>query len=162
MLLKFISVAAALFGAVGASPTAPPNDTGIPIADALIIGGGPGGLATALALARQRYSSAVFDSGIYRNRNTVYMHNVLGLDHTEPRVFRNQTRAVLTNYYSGLVTFHDVEIVKLVRLEQLEPVFVATDPDGGEYAGHTVILAQGVKEAFPDIPGYEDCFGRAM
>ena len=44
--------------------------------DVLIIGGGPAGLATALALCRARHTCVVFDSGTYRNSLCQYMHSV--------------------------------------------------------------------------------------
>lgn len=45
--------------------------------DALIIGGGPAGLSTALALGRVCRSALVFDSRTYRNSGVQAMHTVL-------------------------------------------------------------------------------------
>lgn len=48
--------------------------------DAIIIGGGPAGLAAALGLSRQMFSTVVFDSKEYRNGPTTHMHNMIGFD----------------------------------------------------------------------------------
>lgn len=48
--------------------------------DAIIIGGGPAGLAALSGLARVRRNVLLIDSGSYRNQPTRHMHDVLGFD----------------------------------------------------------------------------------
>lgn len=48
--------------------------------DAVIIGGGPSGLAAASALGRVRRNVLLIDSGEYRNQVTRRIHDVLGFD----------------------------------------------------------------------------------
>ena len=48
--------------------------------DVVIVGGGPGGLAASMSLARVARTSLLYDSQEYRNGQTRYMHDVLGQD----------------------------------------------------------------------------------
>lgn len=48
--------------------------------DAIVIGGGPAGLAATSGLARVRRNVLLIDSGVYRNGPTRHMHDVLGFD----------------------------------------------------------------------------------
>lgn len=48
--------------------------------DVIIVGGGPGGLAASMSLARVARTSLLYDSEEYRNEKTRYMHDVLGQD----------------------------------------------------------------------------------
>jgi threonine dehydrogenase-like Zn-dependent dehydrogenase len=48
--------------------------------DAIVVGGGPAGLATLSGLARVRRKVLLIDSGEYRNGATRHMHDVLGFD----------------------------------------------------------------------------------
>lgn len=48
--------------------------------DAIIVGGGPAGLAALSALARVRRNVLLVDSGEYRNAATRHQHDVLGYD----------------------------------------------------------------------------------
>ena len=47
---------------------------------AIIVGGGPAGLAAGSGLARVRRNVLLIDSGEYRNNPTRHMHDVLGYD----------------------------------------------------------------------------------
>jgi len=84
-------------------------------ADVLVFGAGPGGLATAGALARQLYTTIVFSdhaspSGAgFRNRRTRHMHNVPGWDHRDPAEFRAKSgEDILARYKT--VEFRDVGV----------------------------------------------------
>ena len=48
--------------------------------DAIIVGGGPAGLAAGSGLARVRRNVLLIDSGEYRNNPTRHMHDLLGYD----------------------------------------------------------------------------------
>ncbi|WQF85178.1 Putative FAD/NAD(P)-binding domain, FAD/NAD(P)-binding domain superfamily [Colletotrichum destructivum] len=128
--------------------------------DVLIIGAGPAGLATATALSRQLYTSVLFDSGLYRNARATTMHNVLGFDHVPPAVFRAKAREDIKARYAESVTFADVEVLKTSKVK--EGLFSAEDAEGKTWLGRRLVLATGVADIMPDIPGYGDCWGHGI
>ncbi|KAK2011307.1 FAD/NAD(P)-binding domain-containing protein [Colletotrichum eremochloae] len=130
------------------------------IHDALIVGAGPAGLATATALARQLYTSVLFDSGLYRNARATHMHNVLGFDHVPPAVFRAKAREDIRSRYAESVTFADVEVLQTSKVS--EGLFRAEDAQGRAWFGRRLVLATGVTDIMSDIPGYVDCWGRGI
>lgn len=66
--------------ALGAAIDKRKNEEEEEVYDAIVVGGGPSGLATLSALARVRRKALLLDSGIYRNAATRDMHDVLGFD----------------------------------------------------------------------------------
>ncbi|KAK1584779.1 uncharacterized protein LY79DRAFT_520000 [Colletotrichum navitas] len=128
--------------------------------DALIVGAGPAGLATATALARQLYTSVLFDSGLYRNARAAHMHNVLGFDHVPPAAFRAKAREDIRARYAESVAFADVEVLRTSKVG--EGLFRAEDARGRTWFGRRLVLATGVADVMPDIPGYADCWGRGI
>ncbi|KAJ0167697.1 putative thioredoxin reductase [Colletotrichum tanaceti] len=128
--------------------------------DVLIIGAGPAGLATATALSRQLYTSVLFDSGLYRNARATAMHNVLGFDHVPPAVFRAKAREDIKTRYAESVTFADVEVLKTSKVK--EGLFSAEDAEGKTWLGRRLVLATGVTDIMPEIPGYGDCWGHGI
>lgn len=59
-----------------------PKEVGLPETDydAIIVGGGPSGLAALSGLARVRRHVLMIDSGVYRNAATRHAHDLLGFD----------------------------------------------------------------------------------
>ncbi|KAK6833303.1 hypothetical protein PG987_007997 [Apiospora arundinis] len=133
--------------------------------DVLIIGGGPAGLAAALALCRQNHNSVVFDSGVYRNRFASEMHMVSTWDHRSPGDFLAAGRAELTKRYPDLCTVVNSEIatIKRVSAPGAPSIFEASDAAGtNKWRGRKVILATGVRDLLPFIDGIEDCWGHGV
>lgn len=128
------------------------------IVDALIIGGGPAGLTTALTLARQVHTSIVFDDNNYRNKRTGHMHMVLTVDSESPVAFREKARQNIMSQYDT-VTFEDTTITSV---KKIDGGFEAQNASGQTWQGKKVVLATGVADIYPDIDGYEECWARGM
>ncbi|KAK7954634.1 hypothetical protein PG996_015443 [Apiospora saccharicola] len=133
-----------------------------PTRDVLIIGGGPAGLAAALALCRQNHNSVIFDSGEYRNRFATEMHMVSTWDHRPPGEYLEAGRAELKQRYPDQCTFVDREVSSIKRVSGTPSTFEATDADGNQWRGRKVILATGVRDLLPFIDGLEDCWGHGV
>lgn len=128
--------------------------------DVLIIGGGPAGLAVALGLARQLFTATIFDSQVYRNAKAAHMHNVVGWDHVKPAEFRAKGRQDILSRYATISFADGVEIVKVEKTSKGK--FEATDAKGVMYVGKKLVLCMGMKDLYPAIEGYEDCWVERM
>lgn len=124
------------------------------IRDVLVVGGGPAGLQAALALGRIHRSTTLVDSGVYRNAQVDHMHNVATHDGSPPAEFRAQARAQLAAY--------DVVLCR-ARVETItgsvDEGFTATLDDGGSIRARRVVLATGLVDDLPDVPGLADLWG---
>lgn len=127
--------------------------------DALIIGGGPAGLSAALAFARQAQTAIIFDGGKYRNSAADFMHLIPALDHVAPSSFRDTAKASMTARYD-CITVEETEVKTARQTES--GGFEVADEVGKTWTGKKMILATGVEDVFPNIPGYADCWGKSM
>ncbi|RYP44227.1 hypothetical protein DL768_009291 [Monosporascus sp. mg162] len=130
------------------------------LVDVLILGGGPAGLSCAGGLARQLHTAIVFSHEQFRNARTSHMHNVAGWDHRHPREFRQKAKTDILDRYGDTIQFKNVEIRSVTKLE--EGKFEAVDADGGKYLGRRVVIASGVRDIMPSLPGYEELWGRGI
>jgi len=122
--------------------------------DAIVIGAGPAGLQAALTLGRMHRSTLMLDSGEYRNGTVLHMHNVVANDGTPPAEFRATARAQLAEYA-------DVEI-RDVGAQTVAPTdagFTVLLADGDAVEAHHVILATGVADDLPAVPGLQELWG---
>lgn len=124
--------------------------------DAIVIGAGPAGLQAALTLGRMHRSTLLLDSGEYRNGTVLHMHNMIGEDGTPPAEFRATGR-------SELAAYDDVEVrdARVDRVEAREDAFGVHLADGSEVDGRRVILATGVADDLPALPGLQQLWGTA-
>ncbi|MDY0985332.1 NAD(P)/FAD-dependent oxidoreductase [Microbacterium sp. CFBP9023] len=122
--------------------------------DAIVIGAGPAGLQAALTLGRMHRPTLLLDSGEYRNGTVLHMHNVIANDGTPPAEFRATARAQLAEY-SDI----DVRDVGAQTVTGSEGSFVVRLADGETVETRHVILATGVADDLPDIPGLQDLWG---
>lgn len=133
--------------------------------DALVIGGGPAGLAAALSLCRQNHNVTVLDSGDYRNKYASEMHMVSTWDHRPPGDFLAASRAELTRRYPGQCKLVEAEISTIGRVSGTArglSIFEASNEAGDQWRGRKVILATGVRDLLPFIDGFEDCWGSGV
>jgi thioredoxin reductase len=122
--------------------------------DIAIIGGGPAGLQAALSIGRLHRDAVLFDDGTYRNAAVSHMHNVVGNDGTPPEEFRALARKQLTAYDTVSVREERVESV-----EEADGTFHLRVADGSTVTAYAVVLATGVRDTLPPVPGLEDLWG---
>lgn len=121
--------------------------------DAIIIGGGPAGLQAALTLGRMHRRTLLLDSGSYRNGTVRHAHNLLTNDGRYPAELRRIGRAEVAAYDS--VEVRDATVTEVVRDDDGLTVTV----DDREFRTNAVILATGVVDELPPIPGLAEHWG---
>jgi thioredoxin reductase (NADPH) len=124
--------------------------------DAVVIGAGPAGLTAAVYLARFRRKVLVLGDGVSRARWIPESHNTPGFPHG---VSGDELLARLT---AQAETF-GVEI-RPVRVEALAASAEGFAIRGGEalIRARTVLLATGVLDRMPDVPGIEAAVRRSL
>ncbi|HEX6536366.1 MAG TPA: NAD(P)/FAD-dependent oxidoreductase [Gemmatimonadaceae bacterium] len=122
--------------------------------DVAIVGGGPAGLSAAVWLGRYLRSVVLVDSGDPRNWEARGINGFLGLPRVTPQELRAIGREEARRYGARLV---DGEVTTARREE--EERFRLELRDGGTALARRVLLAIGIKDVWPDIPGLEPCYG---
>jgi thioredoxin reductase len=121
--------------------------------DAAIVGGSFAGLSAALYLARARKRTILFDDGVTRNRFARAGHGFLGLDGRAPFEMRMAGRRDVSAYPS--VTLVDERVTGIVA--DLGRFHLATAQR--QVVANRVILAFGMRDILPDLPGLDACWG---
>jgi thioredoxin reductase len=124
--------------------------------DVAIVGGSFAGQSAALQLARARRRVALFDTGLRRNRFAAHSHGFLGQDGREPGAIVAESRAQLDAYPT--VRWFDTAVSSITG--GADDFQVGTQ--GGAHRARRVILAMGVADRLPDIPGLAQRWGRSV
>jgi thioredoxin reductase len=122
--------------------------------DVAIVGGGPAGLTAALWLARYLHSVVLIDSGDPRNWETRGINGFLGSQGIRSPELRAKGRADAAKFGAELVD-DEVCIVKNMNSER----FVLNLEKGLTIESRRLLLAIGIKDVWPDIPGLSDTYG---
>lgn len=122
--------------------------------DVAIVGGGPAGLSAAIWLARYLHTVVLVDSGDPRNWETRGVNGFLGLPRIRPAELRELGRAECRHYGVSLVD----AICTRVRREHDE-CFVLELEDGIEVSGRRLLLAIGLRDVWPEVPGLQHVYG---
>lgn len=125
--------------------------------DAIIIGGSFAGLSAAMQLARANRPVCVIDTGLPRNRFATASHGFFGQDGAAPREMQARGRAKVAAYPS--VRFVDAAAVTAERAGE---GFAITLADGRQMTALRLVLAFGLKDTLPDIPGLPDRWGQTV
>jgi thioredoxin reductase len=124
-------------------------------ADVLVVGGGPAGLSAALFLARACKSVIVCDGGTPRNARATGVHGYLGSDGVPPSELRARGIAELARYSS--VTYREARIA---GIDRRGADLVASFGRGEEIAARRVLLATGIVDSLPKLPGFVEQWGK--
>ena len=124
--------------------------------DVIIVGGGAGGLSTALALTRSRRSATVIDAGDPRNAPAEAMHNYLGHDGMPPAEFLARGRAEVEGYGGRIASGRAVDTARITG------GFEVVLDDGSVVQGRRLVIATGMRDELPDVPGVREGWGRSV
>lgn len=125
--------------------------------DAVIVGGSFAGLSAALMLARARRQVLVVDSGLPRNRFAAHSHGVLGLDGMPGNDLLRQAKAQLLDYPSVRWASDTV-----TAAQAGEGGFTVTSASGGTWAARKLLLATGIADQLPALPGLAERWGHSV
>ena len=124
--------------------------------DVAVIGGSSAGLSAALTLARGRRSVAVIDDGGPRNAPAGHAHNVYTRDGTPPaellRIGREQLRPYDVQFVEG----------RAGQVRGRKGDFRLTLAGGQTLTAARLLLATGVRDDLPDVPGLREAWGKSV
>jgi thioredoxin reductase len=122
--------------------------------DVIILGGSYAGLSAAMALGRSMRSVLIIDSGQPCNSQTPHSHNFITQDGEPPHRIAAKAKEQVLNY--NTITWLDG---LAVSANPSEGGFAVTTLSGEVFQGQKLILATGIKDIMPDIPGFAECWG---
>ena len=125
--------------------------------DAIIIGGSFAGLSAAMYLGRARRSVCVIDTGKPRNRFTDASHGQFGFDGSNPQAMLEVMRGQVAAYPT--IDFVDGRAVDAVHGGDHITI---TLEDGAVVTGARLLLAFGIVDMLPDIPGVAERWGQSV
>ena len=125
--------------------------------DAIIIGGSFAGMSAALYLARARRSVCVLDTGKPRNRFTDASHGFFAQDGSNPRAMLDTMRTQVAAYPT--VRFMNVSAADARREGD---GFIVSLANGEDISGAKLLLAYGISDVLPDLPGLVERWGQSV
>lgn len=125
--------------------------------DTIIVGGGPAGLNAALVLGRCRRTVLLFDDGNPRNSVSRALHGFLGSDGIDPARLREVALEQLEPYPSVVI-----RKARVAGAARTESGFAVETLDGQHFRARKLLLAAGVVDDLPDIPGFRELYGAGV
>ncbi|MFD5075204.1 NAD(P)/FAD-dependent oxidoreductase [Streptomyces sp. NPDC058371] len=123
--------------------------------EAVVVGGGAAGLSAALVLGRARRHTLVVDAGEPRNAPAGHLQGYLTRDGMRPAEFLAEGRREIERYGVELVRDRAVDVT---RDEQGE--FDVTLAGGRTVHARRLVIATGLADELPSVPGVAERFGR--
>ncbi|MEU3218541.1 NAD(P)/FAD-dependent oxidoreductase [Streptomyces sp. NPDC006971] len=119
--------------------------------DVVVVGAGAAGLSAALLLGRARRKVVVIDAGEPRNAPAAHMHGFLSRDGLPPATLLDLGRAEIARY--------GVQLLR-GRVEQIDHGYYVRMAGGVVLKARRVLIATGLRDELPDIPGVRERWGR--
>lgn len=125
--------------------------------DAIVIGGSFAGLSAATYIARARRRVLVIDAGSPRNRFATAAHGFLGQDGVAPADILAAARTQLSVYPT-------VEFLtgKAISAQKTTGGFKVETDAGRTVESAKLVIASGISDTLPDIPGLKDRWGHSV
>ncbi|GAA3519510.1 NAD(P)/FAD-dependent oxidoreductase [Actinocatenispora rupis] len=122
--------------------------------DVLVVGGGAAGLSAALVLTRARRRVLVVDAGNPRNAPAAHLHGYLSRDGAAPAELLSAGRAEVAGYGG------EIRTGTVTAVTRTGDGFHAVLAGGSAVTARRLVLAGGVRDELPDIPGLAERWGR--
>ncbi|MGW4027369.1 NAD(P)/FAD-dependent oxidoreductase, partial [Streptomyces sp. NPDC005009] len=129
--------------------------------DVVVIGGGAAGLNGALMPARSDRSAVVVDSGTPRDTPAA-MHGFIVLDGTPPPEILERGRAQVRQYGGQIVFGEAATAEPSVPSVDGDLRFTATLADGRTLTARRVLVATGLRDVLPEVPGLAEHWGSSV
>ncbi|MCL6734521.1 NAD(P)/FAD-dependent oxidoreductase [Streptomyces neyagawaensis] len=126
--------------------------------EVIVIGGGAAGLSAALVLGRARRRTLVVDAGEPRNAPAAHMQGYLSRDGMPPQEFLAVGREEIARYGVDLVRGRAVDVTRDEDAD--DAAFAVTLTDGRTFHARRLVVATGLQDELPPIPGLAERFGR--
>jgi len=123
--------------------------------DVVVVGSGAAGLSAALVLSRARRNVLVVDSGTPRNAPAAHMHGFLSRDGLPPGELLAIGRDEVKGYGAAITEGAVTDLVA-----HGETGFWVLLADGQRISTRRLLIATGLRDELPDIPGLRDRWAR--
>ncbi|MEV8329782.1 NAD(P)/FAD-dependent oxidoreductase [Streptomyces niveus] len=130
--------------------------------DAVVIGGGAAGLNGALMLARSRRSVVVIDGGTPRNAPADGVHGLLGQEGVPPAELLRRGREEVRGYGGEVIEGEVISAVPAAPSAEGDPRFTVTLADGSALRARRLLVATGLRDVLPDVPGLARHWGHGV
>lgn len=122
--------------------------------DVIIIGGSYSGLSAGMSLGRSLRNILIIDNGKPCNRQTPHSHNFVTHDGKTPSEISKLAKKDVEKY--NTVSFYNGTAVKT---QNTSDGFKIETSSGEKFNSKKLIIASGVRDVMPDIPGFAECWG---
>ena len=136
-----------------------PEDAAV---DAVVIGGGAAGLNGALMLASSRRSVVVIDNGDPRNAPADGVRGLLGLDGIAPAELLHRGREEVGRYGGRVLAGEVVSAAAAAPAPDGDLRFAVGLADGRALHARRILVATGLRDVLPDIPGLAAHWGHGV
>ena len=125
--------------------------------DVIIIGAGPAGLTAGIILGRCRRKVLICDSGSYRNSRSKGLHFFLTREGIAPSEFLRLGREELKKYPT--VEYRNGTVLDAKCIDSGFEIHLKNE---GTEQTRKLLLATGIKDLLPEIPGVKEYYGKSI
>jgi thioredoxin reductase len=125
--------------------------------DVIVVGGGFAGLSATMQLARARRHVLLVDAGLPRNRFAEASHGFLGQDGKAPARIMREAACQIAAYPTV-----EIEHGEALAAQAVADGFSVRLAGGRSFEARKLVLATGVTDILPDLPGLAERWGASV
>lgn len=132
------------------------------VRDVIVVGGGAAGLSAALTLTRARRTTTVIDGGQPRNAPAAGVHGLLGHEGINPADLIARGRAEVEGYGGQIIDDQVIDVARTSDGRGGLGGFEVTLRSGNLVRGRRLLIATGLVDELPEVPGLREQWGRGV